>query len=132
MADENETKETKVVGLMAQVADKIAGSTGEVCDRLVGAMAEVEMSARVSLLDAAFQKRNQLSGALNKVNRSDNPLKDRAGKVVQELFTDSRLKEIKKAEDALNKLTNAMEKALSAEPKESKQAFQKLKEVVGK
>lgn len=114
MAEQNETKESKAQGLLAEVADKIKGSGEAVRQRLVAAMVEKEVSQRVDLLDKAFQKRFELLTALRKVDRADQETYNADGTVATQSYTKARLEEIKKAKEALEKHENALEKALTS------------------
>lgn len=114
MAEQNETKESKAQGLLAEVADKIKGSGEAVRQRLVDAMVEKEVSQRVDLLDKAFQKRFELLTTLRKVDRADQETYNADGTVATQSYTKARLEEIKKAKEALEKHENALEKALTS------------------
>ena len=118
------TKDSKVSGLLAEVADKIQTSGGAINDRLRDDMVEREVASRVAVLDKAFTRRRELSQALNKVDRADNETFNADGSVASASFSKARLQEIKKAREPLAKLESAMEKALVEND------FQKLKEVV--
>mgnify|MGYP005862726183 CR=1 FL=1 len=61
MAEQNETKDSKAQGLLAEVADRIKGSGEAVRQRLVDAMVEKDLAQRVELLDKAFQKQFRAS-----------------------------------------------------------------------
>lgn len=114
MAEQNETKDSKAQGLLAEVADKIKGSGDAVRQRLVDAMVEKELAQRVDLLDKAFQKRFELLTALRKIDRADQETYNADGTVATQSYTKARLDEIKKAKEALEKHENALEKALSS------------------
>lgn len=122
MSEENKTKAQELV---TDVASRIANGAANVRERLVECMFDREQEKRVQDLDKGFQRRTELSRALNKVNRADNVLKNADGSVAQELYTDARIKEINKAKENLQKHENAMEKALGGD-------FQKLRELNAK
>jgi N-glycosylase/DNA lyase len=114
MAEQNETKDSKAQGLLAEVADKIKGSGDAVRQRLVDAMVEKELAQRVELLDKAFQKRFELLTGLRKIDRADQETYHADGSVATQSYTKARLDEIKKAKEALEKHENALEKALTS------------------
>jgi hypothetical protein len=114
MAEQNETKDSKAQGLLAEVADKIKGSGDAVRQRLVDAMVEKELAQRVELLDKAFQKRFELLTGLRKIDRADQETYNADGSVATQSYTKARLDEIKKAKEALEKHENALEKALTS------------------
>lgn len=108
-----ETKETKVTGLLAEVAERVKVSAPEVYNRLRDSMVEKEVASRVQLLDTAFQKRRELSNELTKVNRPDQETYNVDGSVASQSYTKARLEEIKKAKETLAKMEEAMERALA-------------------
>jgi hypothetical protein len=112
MANEND-KDTKASGLLAEVADKIKGSGEAVRARLVDAMVEKELASRVECLDKAFQRRFELLTNLRKIERPDTETYNADGTVASASYTKARIEEIKKAKEALEKHENALEKALS-------------------
>jgi UDP-glucose 6-dehydrogenase len=114
MTNENETKESKAAGLLAEVAIRIKASGEAVRGRLADKLVENEVNARVDILDKALQKRFELSNNLNKINRADEVKKDADGKVIFESWSDTRREEVKKAKEAIEKHENALEKALSS------------------
>lgn len=124
MSEETKEVEKKVTGLLAEVADQIKGSAPQVYERLRDQMVERELADRVALLDKAFAKRRDLTNNLNKVNRPDNVTYNADGTEAAGTYTKERLNEIKKAREVLEKLENAMERALSQND------FGKLKDAV--
>lgn len=114
MSNQNANDTTpKAETLIAEVAERIAASNVAVYQRVVAAMVEKEVATRVLALDAAMQKRFTLTNELRKVDRPDDVKKDASGRVIFEAWTDARREEIKKTREALEKVDNAIEKALT-------------------
>lgn len=113
MSNDNSAKESKITGLLAEVAERIKNAAPDVYNRLRDNMVEKEVASRVQLLDTAFQKRRELLNELSKVNRPDQETFNADGSVATQSYTKARLEEIKKAKEVLGKMEEAIEKALA-------------------
>ena len=96
---EQKPKEDKVQSLVVEVAETITKSGDDVRKRLVKAMVEKELATRVDDLDKAFQKRDQLSKELKKLDKKDIEVLDGSGEVIQSGYTRGLSGLIKKAKE---------------------------------
>ena len=80
-------------------------------------MADAEISKRTDILFKAIEKQDAAKSALNKINRDD-IIEYVANEPVTKM-SEARFKEIKKAKEGLDKLTKAIEVALTANTADS-------------
>lgn len=117
---------------MSNVFDRVKQTVGssaqQIQDELVNLLVRRELDKRVSLLDSALSKLDELRKNLNKI-KPDNVLYDETGAIVQNSYTKAKLDEKKKATEKVEKLDKAIESALALSAPD---AFQKLKEAVEK
>lgn len=108
------TPKTKVELLLATVAARVKDSGGDVQNRVIDAMVEKEVKERSEILDRALQKRFQLLMDLKKVDKPDIILKNRDGSTQSSSWSPAKCEEIKKAQEALDKLEANITKALES------------------
>ena len=109
------------------VAEKITQSGANVANTVIEKLAEVEISKRVDAITKAVQKQEQLEKDLKKINKNDvvtyiegNPT---------EVMSKNRFEEIKKGKEKIEKLTKAIDFALT---QNSFDAYNKLAETLKK
>lgn len=98
-------------------------------DRLVQSLVEAEQARRTEILTNAFELQESLAGKLSGIDKPDEVLKDRSGKVLSEGFTDNRLSQIRKLDETVNNLETKVNDALT---KADADSWKKLKEFVDK
>lgn len=129
---ESDVKDMKVQTIMTEVADVIAKSGGAVRNQLVAAMVKKEQDSRVSLLDSLLQKRITFMAELKKTSRPDVITYDSEDKEAGS-FSKARRDGNKKLTEKVQKLDNAIEKALLAgTPASSSEAWDKLRDLAKK
>ncbi len=111
--------------IQEEVAKKIIGSGTTVKEIVVDTLAQIEINRRVELITKGISKQDTLKKEFDKINRDDitTYIKD----VPTSAMSDARFKEIKKAEEGLEKLTKAIDKALEDNTAD---AYNKLGELV--
>lgn len=126
MSDTNTTPNDKTVAaattVLADVADRVKTSAPLVRANLVERLVNQELTSRVEKLDKALQQRTTLQRDFFKANKPDTETYNADGSVASASYSKTRLEEVKKAREALEKMDNAIEKALTGD-------FQKLNEV---
>ena len=97
--------------IQEKVAEKIAGSNETISAAVIDKMANTEINKRVDVLFKAIEKQDAAKAALSKINRDD-ITEYVLGEPVTKM-SEGRYKEIKKAKEGLDKLTKAIEVALT-------------------
>jgi uncharacterized coiled-coil protein SlyX len=115
--------------IQESVANKIAESGPRVQEAVVNRMADVKINARVDTLEKAVVLQDKLEKELKKVNRNDVTTYVGEAREKVESMSENRFKEIKKAEENLTNLTNALNAALESNTEDS---YTKLTEAVAK
>lgn len=101
--------------LAAEIAQKIKDSGGDVKERIVGALYAKEVESRADRIIKALDALDAAEKALADVAKPDTVTCDRAGAVVSETYSRSRIESIRKAEKAANQLRTAIESALAGD-----------------
>lgn len=114
--------------IQVAVAEKIAGSGEIVVNTVVDKLAEVEISRRIEILTKAIQKQEPLEKDLKKIDGKDDVITYVNGGEVKAMSKE-RFEAIKKAQENVDKLKNAIELALS---ENSTDTYNKLDEILKK
>lgn len=139
MSQNEESKVSTAVGVLAEVADALKGSAASVKSRLVTALTERELVKRVDMLDKALVKREQLNVEVRKIRPPGKKLfklVDGQMQEVEAVFTPDEVKKfnedtkqynklLKEATEKLQKFDNALESAFAGE------GFEKLAKQLG-
>ncbi len=99
------------VEILAEIAERVKASNPAVRENYVANRVSSEISDRVALLDKGIQKRQELVGELRKAERPEQAY-DVTGAVVSTFYTKDAVAAIKKAREALQRVDNAIEKAI--------------------
>lgn len=111
--------------IQEEVAKKISESGNTVKNIVIDVLAQVEITRRIKLITKGIAKQDTLKKEFDKINRDDTTTYvDR--KPVSSM-SEARFKEIKKAEEVLDKLGKALDKALDENTADS---YNKLAELV--
>jgi len=143
MSQNEESKKSTGMAVIAEVADALASSAPTVRSRLVSALTERELSRRVDLLDKALVKRDQLQKEVymvkkpgkpnNKVLHADGSVTETPATYTPEEYkkheedTKKYNKALKEAQEKLGKFDALLESAFT-EP--SDKVFEKLEKQV--
>lgn len=111
--------------IQEEVAKKISESGNTVKDTVIGALAQIEINRRVDLVTKAIGKQDALKKDFDKINKDD--ITTFVDRKPVSAMSDARFKEIKKAEEAMEKLSKAIDKALFENTTDS---YNKLAEVI--
>ena len=118
-------KNKKMTTIQEKVAEKISTSGTLVVDTVINALAQIEIDRRVDIITKAIGKQDSLKKEFDKINRDDlNTYVDRKPVTA---MSDARFKEIKKAEETIEKVNKALDKALNENTTES---YNKLSEAI--
>lgn len=109
------------------VAEKITQSGENVANTVIEKLAEVEISKRVDAITKAVQKQEQLEKDLKKINKND--VVTYIEGTPTEVMSKNRFEEIKKGKEKIEKLTKAIDFALT---QNSFDAYNKLAETLKK
>ena len=109
------------------VAEKITQSGENVANTVIEKLAEVEISKRVAAITKAVQKQEQLEKDLKKINKND--VVTYIEGTPTEVMSKNRFEEIKKGKEKIEKLTKAIDFALT---QNSFDAYNKLAETLKK
>jgi len=109
------------------VAEKITQSGENVANTVIEKLAEVEISKRVDTITKAVQKQEQLEKDLKKINKND--VVTYIEGTPTEVMSKNRFEEIKKGKEKIEKLTKAIDFALT---QNSFDAYNKLAETLKK
>lgn len=109
------------------VAEKITQSGENVANTVIEKLAEVEISKRVDAITKAIQKQEQLEKDLKKINKND--VVTYVEGTPTEVMSKNRFEEIKKGKEKIEKLTKAIDFALT---QNSFDAYNKLAETLKK
>jgi len=93
------------------VAEKISACGQTVIDTVVEKLAEVEISKRVEIITKAISSQDQLRNNLKRIDRND--IITYVGGEQVESMSKARYDEIKKAKEVVEKLTKAIDAALT-------------------
>lgn len=116
------------VSIHEAVASKIAGSGETVKNLVIDQLAEVEINNRVELVKKGLAKVTTLKAELKKIDQPDGVSyagSDKTGEI--KTYSAGRIKEIESAKEKLTKVEKALDKALEDN---SKDAYNKLADVV--
>ena len=111
--------------IQEEVAKKISTSGSHVKETVINTLAQIEINRRVDLITKGIAKQDTLKKEFDKINRDD--ITTYVKGVPTSAMSDSRFKEIKKAEEGLEKLSKALDKALDDNTADS---YNKLGELV--
>ena len=109
------------------VAEKITQRGENVANTVIEKLAEVEISKRVDDITKAVQKQEQLEKDLKKINKND--VVTYIEGTPAEVMSKNRFEEIKKGKEKIDKLTKAIDFALT---QNSFDAYNKLAETLKK
>lgn len=93
------------------VAEKISQSGENVANIVIDKLAEVEISKRVESISKAIQKQEQLEKDLKKISKND--VVTYVDGAATEVMSKSRFEDIKKGKEKIDKLTKAIDLALT-------------------
>ena len=111
--------------IQEEVAKKISESGNTVKETVIGALAQIEINRRVDLITRAITAQDKQKEAFNKINRDD--VTTYVDRKPVSAMSDARFKEIKKAEEGIEKLSKAIDKALAENTNDS---YNKLAEAI--
>jgi UDP-N-acetylmuramoylalanine-D-glutamate ligase len=111
--------------IQEEVAKKISDSGNTVKETVISALAQLEINRRVELITKGIAKQDTLKKEFDKINRDDVVTYIKG--VQTSAMSDARFKEIKKAEEGLEKLSKALDKALDDNTTDS---YNKLGELI--
>ena len=111
--------------IQEEVAKKISESGNTVKTTVIDALAQVEINRRVDLITKAINKQDILKKEFDKINRDD--IVTYVDRKPVSAMSDARFKEIKKADEGLDKLSKAIDKALQENTTDS---YNKLAELL--
>ena len=114
--------------LKQAVVDLIAQQEGEPRRRVVAGLAEEEISKRSELLAKAVRQRDDLEKEVKKVSKTEEFFHPQTRQPMPAPISKEKLGEIKKAEEKLAKLDQAIAAAI---PAEGKPDWSKLKNLMG-
>lgn len=108
VGEESSAKTKSTNEVLAAVADKIRTSGPEVRDRVITSLVEQKIAARANHVEKALLKLKDAEKELKKLNVPDVEQFGTDDKPIK-LFSKERREQRKKAEEALNKLSRALE-----------------------
>ncbi len=126
MSQNEDTKTNVAQTVLVEVADVLKASTPTVRSRLVSSLVEREVTRRVDLLDKGLNKLKSAKKELDKI-KPDVETFSEAGEKLASTFSKAKFEERKKALEAFEKLSKAVEAAFAGE---SGDCFNKLEELV--
>ena len=116
-----------MITIQESVANKISAYGPTVHETVVNNLAQTEIDRRVDIITKALVKQEQFEKEFKKINKND--LMTYVDSHPREAMSKQRFDDIKKAEGALNNITNLIEQALNDN---SADAYNKLSEIVKK
>lgn len=96
----------------ADVATKLATLNPTVREKVIDIKVQEEITKRTDMVMKGLSKLDELEKAAQKI-KADHVIKDVEGKVIQEGYTDAKLKEKNKADQAVKQMREALSKALA-------------------
>ena len=109
------------------VAEKIIKSGENIANTVIEKLAEVEILKRIDIITKAVQNQEQLEKDLKKINKND--VVTYIEGIPTEVMSKNRFEEIKKGKEKIEKLTKAIDFALT---QNSFDAYNKLAETLKK
>ena len=94
--------------IQTEVATRLSSLSKVVYDELVNNLVTAETTRRVDAVTTVFNKAAGLKKDLQKINRPDQQLFTADGTVASEAYSKSRLEEIKKLNEQIGKLDQAL------------------------
>ncbi len=101
------------VDLRREVKDRVSQQNGDIWERVVNHLTEVELERRANLLRDALDKRDELFKQMNKI-KPDHLQYNADGVIVNEFYTKDQVRNRKTSIERLDKIDNAISKAVTA------------------
>lgn len=98
-----------------KVSEQIAAINPVIEDKVVGALVTREANKRADAILKGIDKLSDLSRERRKTDKGDTVTYNKDGTVASELYSKERIEANKKADDAISKLTAAVNKALNGD-----------------
>jgi seryl-tRNA(Sec) selenium transferase len=99
--------------IQQQVAEQIAKCAPQVESQVVDMLVDQEIQKRVPAIKQGVERHAELFAEQKKQDKPDIVSRDREGKVVSEFFSAKKIEELKKLDEQIRKLEQAIEKAFS-------------------
>ena len=108
--------------LLSLISEKLKEKNFTIREKVVESCVNKEIDKRVETLNKALKTRATAHNEVRKLDKPDVKAFDSEGKVISEVFSGERFKELKKAREKLEKIDTAIDKALEGD-------FSKLNEL---